>query len=133
MPRSTASGVESCTVSSSLPIPTRNKQDMQPSSPLGVFSSTPPQFGQVEISGTAGCICSGSSCSHRVPLEWHVDPKTRGVVPRFFQSQFLVSSTNSHSRLCDKPLGRTRDQLAKPADPIGESTDIDLIAIGKVS
>src|SRR5262249_83688 len=100
MPRSTASGVESCTVSSSLPIPTRNKQDMQPSSPLGVFSSTPPQFGQVEISGTAGCICSGSSCSHRVPLEWHVDPKTRRGVPRFFLSQFFFLEEDKHPQLC---------------------------------
>jgi hypothetical protein len=30
---------------------------MQPSSPLVVFSSTPPQFGQVETSGAPGCIC----------------------------------------------------------------------------
>src|SRR5262252_4780154 len=50
-----ASGVESCSVSSSLPIPARNKQDMQPSSPLGVFSSTPPQLGQVCCEGA--CIC----------------------------------------------------------------------------
>ena len=33
-------------------------QDMQPSSPFTVISSTPPQFGHVEISGGAGCICT---------------------------------------------------------------------------
>src|SRR6185503_9111290 len=55
-PLSRASGVDSCTVSSSLPIPARNKQAMQPSPPLGFFSSTPPQVGQVEAPGGAGCI-----------------------------------------------------------------------------
>src|SRR5262249_14001532 len=63
-PPSTATSVESCTVSSSLPIPTRNKQDMQPNSPLGVFSSTLPQLGQIEVCSEGDCICYTLSCGH---------------------------------------------------------------------
>src|SRR5215510_3469866 len=61
---STASGVESCTVSSSRPIPARNKHDMQPSSPVDVSSSTPPQFRQVEICCEGGCIYFRLSYGH---------------------------------------------------------------------
>src|SRR5262245_50252128 len=52
----TTSGVESCIVSFSLPIPACNKQNMQPSPPLGVFSSTEPHFAQVEICCEGDCI-----------------------------------------------------------------------------
>src|SRR5215470_10700457 len=55
MASSKAFGVESCTVSCSLQIPARNKQALQPSSPLNVCSSTPPQLGQVCCDGA--CIC----------------------------------------------------------------------------
>ena len=48
-PPSRASGVESCTVSSSLPIPACNRQNMQPPPPPNVSSSAAPQVGQVRI------------------------------------------------------------------------------------
>src|SRR4029077_1076549 len=51
-----ASGVESCTVSSSLPIPARNKQDMQPSPPPGVSSRGSPQLGHVGVSLANGTL-----------------------------------------------------------------------------
>src|ERR1041385_7246434 len=88
MPSSKAFGVESCTVSSSLPIPTRSKQDMQPSLPLGVFSSTPLQVGQVEISGGAGFICSGvvaaTACGSRTLHRLNQD--TRSCAPDIFRT-----------------------------------------------
>src|SRR4030095_4387982 len=43
-------------VSCCLPIRAPNNEDMRRIPPLGVFSSTPPQVGQVEAPGGAGCI-----------------------------------------------------------------------------
>src|SRR4029077_1323751 len=75
MPPPTASAsCESCTVSSSLPIPARNKQDTQPSSPLGVFSRTPPQVGQVEVC-EGDFIWLGSHWADQV--QKHITPSIR--------------------------------------------------------
>src|SRR6516165_781061 len=70
MPPSGASGVESCTVSPSLPIPACNRQNMQPTPPPNVSSSAAPQVGQVEIccfAATSDLACS-SSASRLRPL-----------------------------------------------------------------
>src|SRR3982751_686253 len=56
---SRASGVESCTVSSSLPIPACNRQNMQLPPPPNVSSSAAPHVAQVEICRAGGCICYG--------------------------------------------------------------------------
>src|SRR6516162_807868 len=70
MPPSRGSGVESCTVSSRLPIPAYNRQNMQPSPPPGASSSTPPQVGQVEICcfAVTSNVVSSSSASRSRPL-----------------------------------------------------------------
>src|SRR5215472_14295277 len=63
IPPSGVSGVESCTVSSSLPIPACNRQNMQPPSPPATSSSAAPQVGQVRVR------CEGGSTSFELSCE----------------------------------------------------------------
>src|SRR5207247_8284418 len=100
-PFSKAFVVESCATSSSLPIPARNKEEMQPSPPPGVSSRTPPQFEQVEISCGAGCICQTSAWPRRGTNIAVLRPRLRLQTP--YRARLRVES---HDNVC--AIGRHR-------------------------
>src|SRR4029077_14801687 len=95
-----ASAVASCTVSSSLPIPARNKQDMQPNPPSGVFSSGPPQLGHVGVSLANGTL------GIKVKSHVKIKPASRVTVfdPPHKKEQAVSEWSDFDGRHASRPL-----------------------------